>query len=324
MNKTAKKHSRYETARKALLFWTLFIGIGAVAGAVGMLSDTTGRAMGMDVILPYFQKLPFADVLFCDFLFSGLALLGVNGLPNLIAAALLLAKKRAGAVLGGVLGVTLMLWICIQFYMLPMNLLSAAYFIFGAAQAATGYAACVFCDQEHFSIDEAAYPNIGADPRLLVVFFSRMGYVKKAAFEEANRTGARLYEIRTAERTEGTLGFWWCGRFAMHRWDMPIAALPEGLEGYDHVTICTPVWAFNTAAPVRAFCRAAGGRIKAASYIILHHQKAAYQNVAGEMDALLGLKAQSVESVCCRRGRCTWRRELEDEAAQSEATAGKA
>lgn len=50
--------SRYSTTRKILIFWTLFIGIGAVAGATGMLADPSGKAMGMDAMLPYFQKLP--------------------------------------------------------------------------------------------------------------------------------------------------------------------------------------------------------------------------------------------------------------------------
>lgn len=65
-------HSRYAAARKWLLFWTLFVGVGAV---------------------------------------------------------------------GGVFGVTLMLWICIQFYMFPLNFMSTAFFVIGLAQAATGYAA---------------------------------------------------------------------------------------------------------------------------------------------------------------------------------------
>ena len=51
----------------------------------------------------------------------GWALLIVNGLTNLTAAGLLLAEKRAGVTLGGLFGVTLMLWICIQFYMFPPN-----------------------------------------------------------------------------------------------------------------------------------------------------------------------------------------------------------
>lgn len=47
--------SRYNAARKWLIFWTLFIGIGAVAGATGMLCDPTGAALGMDAMLPYFR-----------------------------------------------------------------------------------------------------------------------------------------------------------------------------------------------------------------------------------------------------------------------------
>lgn len=86
MNK--KKHSRSQIAKRWLLGWTLFIGIGAVAGATGMLSDPSGKAMGMAAMLPHFQVLPFADVLFQDFVFSGVALLIVNGLTNLTAGVL--------------------------------------------------------------------------------------------------------------------------------------------------------------------------------------------------------------------------------------------
>ena len=96
--KKAAPHSRFNTERKISIFWTLFIGIGAVGGAVTMLIDPSGGLMGMDAMLPYFKKLPFADVLFTDFVFSGIALLIVNGITNLIAAVLLFAKKKSGAV----------------------------------------------------------------------------------------------------------------------------------------------------------------------------------------------------------------------------------
>ncbi|MBR5680869.1 MAG: hypothetical protein IKX19_09480, partial [Clostridia bacterium] len=53
----------------------------------------------------------------------------------------LFRKKKIGVTLGGIFGVTLMLWICIQFYMFPLNFMSSAYFVFGLCQAITGYAA---------------------------------------------------------------------------------------------------------------------------------------------------------------------------------------
>ena len=298
-----KTYSRYRPARRALLFCTIFIGIGAVAGSSAMLIDPSGGLMGMDAMLPYFQKLPFAEIVFQDFVFSGISLLIVNGISNLTAAGLLIANKRIGAVLGGVFGITLMLWICIQFYMFPLNFMSTAYFIFGFLQAITGYMTVVFYDQEHFTVSESDYPNIGSDPTKLVVYFSRMGYTKKKALEAADRTGAEIYEVRAAERTSGTLGFWWCGRYGMHRWAMPIEDIGVQLEKYDHVTVCSPVWVFNLCAPMREFCKKASGRIRSADYILVHHQKSLYANAADEMDRLLGLKDTPAVSVCCREGR---------------------
>lgn len=298
-----KTYSRYRPARRALLFWTIFIGIGAVAGSSAMLIDPSGGLMGMDAMLPYFQKLPFAEIVFQDFVFSGISLLIVNGISNLTAAGLLIANKRIGAVLGGVFGITLMLWICIQFYMFPLNFMSTAYFIFGLIQAITGYMTVVFYDQEHFTVSESDYPNIGSDPTKLVVYFSRMGYTKKKALEAADRTGAEIYEVRAAERTSGTLGFWWCGRYGMHRWAMPIEDIGVQLEKYDHVTVCSPVWVFNLCAPMREFCKKASGRIRSADYILVHHQKSLYANAADEMDRLLELKDTPAVSVCCREGR---------------------
>ena len=300
--KGTRGRSRAERARRWLIFWTLFIGLGAVGGAAMMLLDPSGRRVGMDGLLPYFQVLPFAGTLFQDLTFSGFALLFVNGLTNLTAAGLLLAKKPLGVTLGGAFGVTLMLWICIQFCILPPNPMSTAYFCFGLAQAATGYAARVFAKQEAFCVWAEDYPSIGTDPRRLVVYFSRMGYGKKLALQEAERTGAAICELRAAERTEGTAGFWWCGRYAMHRWDMPVEPISADLTKYDHVTIVSPIWVFALAAPVRAFCRSEAGHIREADYILVHHTRGRYENAAREMDALLGLRHTGLRSVQCRMG----------------------
>ena len=297
------KHTRSQIAGRWLLFWMLFIGLGAVAGASGMLLDPSGKAMGMDAMLPYFQVLPLAEYLYQDFIFPGIALLIVNGLTNLTAAVLLLLKRKSGVILGGVFGVTLMLWIGIQFVIFPLNFMSTSYFIFGFCQAVTGYMTWVFGKQEAFGVAISDYPNIGTNSRRLVVFFSRMGYVKKQAYEAANRTGAQVYEIKAAERTEGTAGFWWCGRFAMHRWAMPIEPLTVDPGAYDHVTICSPIWIFSLASPVREFCRQAAGKIKAADYVLVHHTKGKYESVATEMDRLLGLTHTASVSVQCRMGK---------------------
>lgn len=296
------KKSRFGVARKILIFWTLFIGVGAVLGSVMMFVDPSGETMGMAGMLPYFKKLPFADVLFNDLRFSGFALLIVNGISNLSAAMLMFMKKEIGVTLGMIFGITLMLWICIQFYMFPFNFMSTIYFVFGFCQAATGYAALVFFKQEQFVVNESDYLNVGTNDKLLVVYFSRMGYVKKKAYEEANRTGAVIYEIKATERTEGTAGFWWCGRYGMHRWGMPIEPIDIDLTKFQKVTIFSPIWVFALSAPVREFCKQSAGKIKNVDYVLVHHTNGLYASAADEADKLLGIKRSSLKSVVCREG----------------------
>lgn len=294
--------SRFKVARRCLIFWTLFIGIGAVAGALAMLIDPSGKALGMDAMLPYFQVLPFADILFQNLTFSGWALLFVNGLTNLTATGLLLLRKKSGVILGGVFGVTLMLWICIQFYMFPINFMSTTYFVFGFAQTVTGYAAWVFQKQESFSVNAEDFKNVGTNKTELVVFFSRMGYVKKVAYETADHIGAEIYEIKATERTDGTIGFWWCGRYAMNRREMPIEPVSVDLTKYNHVTVCSPIWVFSLASPMRSFCRQSAGKVKCVSYVFVHHTSGKYEKAAEEADRLLGLHHNALINMRCRKG----------------------
>lgn len=297
------KKSRYKVARGFLIFWTLFIGIGAVLGSFAMFIDPSGKTFAMDAMLPYFKKLPFSDVLFKNFIFPGVALLIVNGLTNIFSAVMLILNKKAGVISGMIFGITLMLWICIQFYIFPFNFMSTAYFIFGFLQAVTGYSAWVFLRQESFSFNENDYPHIGTDKTKLVVYFSRMGYVKKKAYEKANEEGADIYEIEPTEKVDGTLGFWWCGRYGLSGLKMPIRKTPFDISKYEHVTVCTPVWVFKLSAPVRTFCSDNKGKIKSCDYVIVHYMNSSFSSVKKEMDNLFGIQNTTAVSVCVRKGK---------------------
>ena len=85
---------RYKRIKKILLFWCLFIGIAAVYGSACMLIDPTGKLLQMNEMLPYFQVLPFSDILFQNYIFSGICLLIVNGISNLVAAYLIIKNRN--------------------------------------------------------------------------------------------------------------------------------------------------------------------------------------------------------------------------------------
>lgn len=294
---------RYKRIKKILLFWCLFIGVGALLGGITMLTDPTGKLMKMDEMLPYFQVLPFSNILFQNFIFSGISLLIVNGFSNLTASYLLIKNKKSGIILGTIFGFTLMLWITIQFIIFPMNVLSTSYFIFGLMQLIIGYITYVFYTQEQFEFNINNYPNINKNNKVLVVYFSRMGYTKKIAYDEANKIGAEIIELKAKEKTENTLGFWWCGRFGMHKWRMKIEDIGIKLDRYDRVIIVSPIWVFNICAPIREFCYKYAKDINNVEYIFTHFMKASFKNVADETDKIIGKKRKKFTSTCVRFGK---------------------
>ena len=294
---------RYKITKKFLIFWCLFIGIGAVWGSSCMLIDPTGKLLQMDKMLPYFQVLPFSDILFQNYIFSGISLLIVNGISNLIAAYLLIKNKKIGIILGTTFGFTLMLWIIIQFIIFPTNILSTSYFVFGIIQLITGYMTYVFYNQEQFKFNLSDYENIGKNKDILVVYFSRMGYTKKIAYEQANKIGAEIIEIKAKEKTENTSGFWWCGRYGMHKWRMPIEDIDVDLKKYKKIIIVSPIWVFDISAPIREFCYKYSKDISNVEYIFTHYMNAKFENVANELDEILNKKRGSFISVCVRLGK---------------------
>lgn len=86
--------SRYDITRKVLVFWCLFIGIGAIWGSLLMFINPTGGLLKMDTLLPYFKALPFSDILYKNYIFLGIALLIVNGITNIIASIMLIKKNK--------------------------------------------------------------------------------------------------------------------------------------------------------------------------------------------------------------------------------------
>ena len=257
-------------------------------------------------MLPYFQVLPFADVLFTDLTFSGIALLVVNGLTNLTAAALLFRKEEVGRDTRR----------RVRHYAYAVDMHSLLYvpaelhveYLLRFRRGAGGdrYAAWVFCCQEHFCVSEKEYPNIGKAPDRLVVYFSRMGYTKKAALEEAVSARVRAY-LRSARQNvpKERSAFWWCGRYGYDAWDMPIAGIPSDLEAYSRVTVCSPIWVFGLSAPMRILPSAARGKIKEADLHIGSPSEEQLLRGRGGNGQTARLENSPTVSICCRRGNYT-------------------
>ncbi len=299
---------RYNKSKKILIFLCLFVGIGALIGSTGMFMDPTGKLTKMNEMLPYFKVLPFSNVLFTNYIFSGISLLIVNGLTNLTATYYLINNKKIGIILGTIFGVTLMLWITIQFIIFPPNIMSIAFFVIGLLQTIIGYMTYVFYTQENFKINENNYKNIGQNKETLVVYFSRMGYTKQIALETANKEQADILELKTTEKTENTKGFWWCGRYGMHKWNMKLKPINKNLKEYKKIIIVSPIWVFSICSPIRTFCTEYKNDIKNPEYILTHFMKSTFKNVANELDKILNKKRTKLTSICIRMGKIKYKK----------------
>lgn len=126
---------------------TLFIGIGAVAGAVMMWIDPSGVSWGGEPLLIMLRdKMPWPDVFFKDFIPSGFALLFVNGLTQLVAACLLFKKHRLAPYAALTCGIILMLWIVLEWWVWGFNAVCNIYFVLGLVEVVV--ALCYLRKQE--------------------------------------------------------------------------------------------------------------------------------------------------------------------------------
>ncbi len=115
---------------------TLFIAIGAVAGAVMMWLDPTGTTWGGEPLLEMLRaKMPWPDVFFKNFIPSGFVLLCLNGITQFGAAFLLFKKHSLAQYTVLACGIILMLWIVLEWWVWGFNAMSNVFFVLGLAEA---------------------------------------------------------------------------------------------------------------------------------------------------------------------------------------------
>ena len=121
--------------RTIQILLTLFVGVGAVAGAAMMWIDPSGATWGGGPLLAMLQgKMPWPEVFFHDFVPSGFVLLALNGLPQVAAAVLLFKRHRLAPWVVLACGIVLMLWIVLEWWVWGFNAMSNAFFGLGLAE----------------------------------------------------------------------------------------------------------------------------------------------------------------------------------------------
>ena len=106
----------------------LLIGLGAVAGGVGLISG------GLEFPLEWLSRSPFKS-----YFIPGIVLLTVNGIGSLAGGIASLKRYRCAGEIAAALGLFLALWIVIQVYWIGgIHWLHILYFVLGVVESLLG------------------------------------------------------------------------------------------------------------------------------------------------------------------------------------------
>lgn len=123
----------YSLWRWVAIAFLLLTGINAVVAGALFIVQPDGSAMGMS--REYLQYSPFSS-----YLLPGIVLFTVNGILNLIAALMLLRKKKRAALFTMLQGVLLVGWIVVQVLMVrEVNFLHYTMASIGCILAGSGW-----------------------------------------------------------------------------------------------------------------------------------------------------------------------------------------
>ncbi len=128
MNDIKRKRRRLGFSLGAL---QTFIGLGGVAGGVGLVLEPGGANLGMSTEW-------LVDSPFSDYLIPGIVLLVINGVGSLVGAATSFFRYRHAGEIAAALGIFLMLWIVVQVWWVGLHWLQPLYFGFGVGELILG------------------------------------------------------------------------------------------------------------------------------------------------------------------------------------------
>jgi hypothetical protein len=117
-------------ARAFLIVVSILNGLAGLICGVLLIVKPDGRLMQMGALLPVVETLPLANVFFRDFFWIGLAMLLALGIPNFIAAVMLLRRSEKQYVATLVAGVLLVLWCSFELIYM-FNVPAIGYFAVG-------------------------------------------------------------------------------------------------------------------------------------------------------------------------------------------------
>ncbi|MCS7151017.1 MAG: hypothetical protein NZ928_01345 [Endomicrobia bacterium] len=130
----------------------------------------------------------------------------------------------------------------------------------------------------------------------LIVYYSRSGRTKLVAMKLAELLNSETEEIVDFKPRKGFLGWLISGYDALTKKITEIAPLTKNLDDYDHIILCSPVWALSIPPAIRTFLNLYKEEIKNISFIATMSSTGA-KKMFKQLEELAGRKPKFVLAI---------------------------
>lgn len=248
------KFKRYNITKTFLIFWSLCIGFGVILISLCLFIEPDGSILGVSDFLIYLRRLPFNEHLFNDFIFPTILLLIVIGIPHIIGFFSLLVNNKNGIDIGYTNGVLLIIWMSLEFILFPTTPIMIMLLCLAILELFAGIIANLFYLQTLFDFSLENSPKTLNLSHCAVIYYSRMGYAEKLAYELSLPEHSELIKLEIKEKVANTKGFFICLINGLFKKELyPYNDI--NLSNYDKIVIVSPIWTSYMASPIRGFMK---------------------------------------------------------------------
>lgn len=297
-------NKNYQHFRWLLLPITFSIGIIFLSLAFIFIIEPTGTIINFNWLLTRLQVSSGHNNLFRSLFFTGIMIMTLIGMPQIFSGLLLVARMKIGLYTSVVSSIIFAIVSFISLFSFYDIFLSWTAVLISFAEVAISWLCYVFYRQYVFYFEELDYLDINQkNKELLIVYYSRDEYIKKYAYELANKKQCSLYEIKTKENFDSNVGYFKLVYNTLFTKDVEIEDIGIDLSQYKHIYLITGVIFRFIAPPVVSFCKKASGEIKSIEYDFVHYTPLTHKYSINKLNTLLDVNDTISRSTCMHFGK---------------------
>ena len=226
------------------------------------------------------------------------------GAPHIFSGLLLVARMKAGIFLA--MSASILLIIFTSIGMITFSDKAIVWFLlfFGIIELIVSYICYVTYYKYSFYFNELDYTEINKNNKeMIVVFYSRDSYIKKYAYEYANKHKCSIYEIKTKEDLSSNRGFFKLVYSTLLCKEIECQETKIDFSQYKKVYLITGVIFRTIAAPVIDFCKQNRGKIKNVDYNFVHYTPIVHKYSKEKLDEILQTNHERARAICMHFGK---------------------